>query len=264
MTLARDLSNYTQPFGLAKLQEWKDAGVGLCIIQAVSPPPGYPSGRTRVHLQACATAGMPTDAYLYLWTGSDVEADMRAKLALLDGFEDQVGRLWLDCEDTTAASPQARQGTIRWALAVLDEWSSAHGKPIPGIYTGRWWWTAYVDDTTEFADRPLWASQYDGIADASVVDLFGGWQSCAIKQYAGSQPDGTDLNVLAEEVPTEVKIPHDYVTKFHLANDQDINGLIDNFEGVITTVRNQALAEGAAAGADAQARLDQIKAVLAA
>jgi hypothetical protein len=43
--------------------------------------------------------------------------------------------------------------------------------------TGRWFWadSAYMNDSTAFSDRDLWAAQYDGIADATVFTPFGGW-----------------------------------------------------------------------------------------
>ena len=57
-------------------------------------------------------------------------------------------------------------------------------------------------------------------------------------------------------------IPQEYVDKFHLGSNQDIQGLIDNFEGVIATTRGIALAEGEAAGLACEARLERIKQVL--
>lgn len=197
-----DISNYTDPLSAGALASWQLLhDVGLVIVQAVDPPPGYPPGETREQLAACAAAGLATDAYLYLWTNSNVEADMRAKLALLSGLEQHIGRLWLDAEDTSAASPAARISAIRQAFAVLDGWSSAHGKPTPGLYTGRWWWMAYVNNTPEFANRALWTSQYDTIDDASVFMPYGGWERCAVKQYSGTSQlagiNGVDLNVLA-------------------------------------------------------------------
>lgn len=176
--------------------------VGRVIVQAVDPPPGYPPGVTRQQIEACAAVAMPTDVYLYLWTNSNVHADMLAKLALLNGLEQYVGRLWLDVEDTAAASVLTRMTSIRAALAVLDDWSATHQKFRPGIYTGGWWWRDYLANTPLFKDRSLWASQYDGIEDPAVFNAFGGWTSCAIKQYRGTSSlagvSGVDLNILSE------------------------------------------------------------------
>lgn len=196
------MSNYTDTLTPQSLQSWRDLfDVGLVIVQAIDPPAGYPHGVTRDQIESCAAAGMPTDVYLYLWTQSNVEADMRAKLALLVGLENHVGRLWLDAEDTTGASVDARVTAMRQAFAVLDGWCLAHGKPRAGVYSGRWWWRSYVGDTDEFSDRELWTSEYDGIEDASVFTPYGGWTSCSIKQYSGTSSlagtGGVDLNILA-------------------------------------------------------------------
>jgi hypothetical protein len=63
----------------------------------------------------------------------------------------------------------------------------------PGIYTGAWCWT---EGWEAFALLPLWAAQYDGIPDVDVFTPFGGWQTCAVKQYSA---DGIDLNIARRE-----------------------------------------------------------------
>lgn len=198
-----DISNYTDPLTGEVLTAWQDEhDVGLVICQAVDPPPGYPAGVTRKQIETCVFMDMPTDAYLYLWTNSNVEADMRAKLQLLNGLEQHIGHLWLDVEDVTPASPEQRLRAVRQALAVLDGWCVAHNKPAAGIYTGKWYWHAYLNDPHEFSARALWTSQYDAIDDASVFQPYGGWDRCKIKQYSGSSSlagiNGVDLNIVAE------------------------------------------------------------------
>ncbi len=175
--------------------------IGRVIVQAVDPPRGFPPTQTRQQIETCATAGMPTDAYLYLWTRGDQRADMLSKLHLLDGLEQHVDRLWLDVEDTAAATILARLTSIRVALAVLDAWSTHHGKPRPGIYAARWHWTAYLGNTPLYGDRLLWAADYDDVDDPSVFQPFGGWDKCQIKQYKGTSAlagvSGVDLDVMA-------------------------------------------------------------------
>jgi GH25 family lysozyme M1 (1,4-beta-N-acetylmuramidase) len=199
-----DISNYSGPVSQDTLFAWREMhDVGLVIVQAIEPPPNFPAGQTRQQIQACVAAAIPVDAYLFLWTASNVEQDMRTKLALLNGLEHWVRKIWLDVEDTTPASAAQRVSSIRQALAVLDGWALAHARPLPGIYSARWWWTAYIDDTTEFADRQLWTAQYDGIDNTSVFNRFGGWGSCRIKQYAGTSTlagqGNVDLNVLSDQ-----------------------------------------------------------------
>lgn len=178
--------------------------VGRVIVQAVDPPPGYPPTMTRQQIEACAAAGMPTDVYMYLWSRGNQRLDMLAKLGLLVGLEQHVGRLWLDVEDTAGATILARLSAIRLAFTVLDEWSMLNGKPRPGLYTGKWWWTAYLGNPPLYAERLLWASQYDGVEDPDVFNPFGGWKSCAIKQYRGSSTlagvGGVDMNIMRKGV----------------------------------------------------------------
>lgn len=178
--------------------------VGRVIVQAVDPPPGYPPGVTRQQIEVCAAVGMRTDVYVYLWTNSDVRADMLAKLALLNGLEQYVGRLWLDVEDTAAATVDQRIQSVRRALDVLDAWSRVHGKPLTAIYAARWHWSAYMGNTVEFGERELWTAQYDNIEDPDVFNPFGGWDSCALKQYRGTSNlagvSGVDLNIMRKGV----------------------------------------------------------------
>jgi GH25 family lysozyme M1 (1,4-beta-N-acetylmuramidase) len=197
-----DVSNYTSPLSPAALAEWRDVhDIGLVIVQAINPPSNFPTGKTRQQIEMCAQAGIATDAYVFLWTAAG-PADIGAKLATLNGLEHHVRKLWLDVEDTAGASIDQRLTSIRQALAVCDEWSKTHGKPRPGIYTGRWWWQGYLGNTTEFGDRDLWTSQYDGIDDATVFSPYGGWKACRIKQHAGTSTlagvGNVDLNVLSD------------------------------------------------------------------
>lgn len=210
---AVDASNWTGSLPVNAVKAWRDRhDVGLVIVQAIDPPPGYPMGVTRQQLLACREAGVVTDAYLWLWTHSNVVADMQAKLALLDGF--QIGRLWLDAEDNAPAPVELRRSTIRAALAQLGAWSAARGLPVPGFYTGNWWIDGCLaGDASEWAGHPLWLAQYDGVQDAQAVRLPHGWGACAIKQYQGTSTlegiGNVDLNVLSPSEAQRVSGGHD-------------------------------------------------------
>lgn len=200
MTIGIDVSNYTSALTPVALNTWKAAGVGLVIVQAIDPPPGYPVGETAQQCQAVVDAGdLALDAYLYLWFG-EAEAAWRRKLALLDGFP--IRRLWLDVEDTTPGfTPVQRIASVAAALRVCDRYPTRLNPT--GIYTGRWWWVPYVSNTTAFADRPWWPSQYDYIADTTQITPYGGWAKAVLKQYAGTSVfggvSGVDLNVLSTD-----------------------------------------------------------------
>lgn len=210
MTRAIDVSNYTGALSQPILRAWKDHyDVRLVIIQSINPPAGYPTGVTRQQLEACAQAGIASDVYLYLWTGSNVEADMRNKLALLNGLEHLVRKVWLDVEDDSHSTPLIRSNAVRQALAVIDGWCAAHSKPRGAIYTARWYWPSYMENTTEFSDRQLWDADYDGLEDTEASWIpYGGWRERRIKQYAGTSAlagqGGIDMNVLSTAEAAEL------------------------------------------------------------
>jgi len=204
---AKDLSNFSAPLTPEVLEAWKDEGFGLVIIQSVDPPPNYPQGRTRQQIEACLAAGLIVDAYIWLWFDASTQ-DIWNKLALIKDLP--IRQLWLDVEDTAAKGYDTVicEQTVAEALELCDVFPTSGGKPT-GIYTGKWFWeaTAYMGNSEEFKDRKLWAAQYDGVVDARVFSPFGGWSECRVKQYMGSQPDGTDLNVLSDAEAAELEEP---------------------------------------------------------
>lgn len=205
--LARDVSNYTVPLTAALLAQWKAEGVGLVLIQAF--PPSYGQyAEQRDQMAMCAQEGMPFDGYIYDYLG-----DPTWLRGALDGLDQALlpslkpRQLWLDEEDTETEagwSQQQRVAAIKESevAAVLRGYST-------GIYTSPWWWVPRTGNSTSLRTLNLWAAQYDGIADASVFTPFGGWASCSIKQYAGSQPGGTDLNVLSTDEEAELTKPEE-------------------------------------------------------
>lgn len=202
---AVDVSNYTDALTTARLTVWRDVhDVGLVIAQAVDPPPGYPPTQTRQQLQVCASAGMPVDAYVWLWFDLPLE-DIRRKLALLDGSN--VRRLWLDVEDAAAGKydQAATEAKVTAALELCDAYATTSGLAT-GIYSGFWYWADadYLANTAAFAARDLWDAHYDLVDDPAAGWLpYGGWTHNAIKQYRGTTSladiGGVDLNVLSAE-----------------------------------------------------------------
>lgn len=214
MTLAVDVSNYTDPLTPQSVENLKAAGVEMVIAQAIDPPPGYPAGCTRQQIETCLAAGLHVDAYIWLWFDLDAR-DIERKLALLDGLA--VRQLWLDVEDQSAARfDQATcEAKVDAALMACDARRGTNGQPA-GVYTGRWFWAdqQYMGNTTRYADRELWDANYDHIADAAVGFVpYGGWTAPRIKQYQGSTSlagvSGLDLNVLslAEQAELEGDVP---------------------------------------------------------
>jgi hypothetical protein len=208
-----DVSNYTGELSQATLAAWRGQhDVGLVIAQSLQPPAGYPPGVTRQQVQAVTDAGIACDIYLWLWTGSNVEQDMRNKLAVVNGQEHLIRKVWLDVEDTSASTPGQRINAVRQAFAVIDGWTVTHEKPAAGLYSALWYWPSYMDNTPEFSGRELWDADYDGIEDTeSSWRPYGGWSTRAIKQYAGTSTlagqGGIDLNVLSAAEAASIAAP---------------------------------------------------------
>lgn len=207
---ACDLSNYTSDLSVGSLEAWKADGITHAIVQSIDPPAGYPEGKTRGQIAFLLDHGFTVDAYLWLWFGLSIE-DIHAKLALLDGLP--VRRLWLDVEDPAAENYDQASTEAKVALALLecDAWAAQRGMPKTGLYTGWWFWTdlRYMANTARFSDRDLWDANYDGVPDATAgFKPYGGWSSCAIKQYWGTmglhEVWGIDLNALSPEEETKI------------------------------------------------------------
>ena len=186
------------------MTQWKNAGYGLVIVQAIHPPATYPPSVTGQQLDMAVSCGLAVDAYVYFWWDM---ARLQLDIATMGGR--QVNRIWLDVEESSGvpASLAARIASVNQALTVLDAYPNKQQAQV-GIYTGSWYWgdathLNYMHNATDFANRPLWTSQYDGIPNVDVVSLYGGWQQAAIKQWQGTSTlagvKSVDLNVVRSD-----------------------------------------------------------------
>lgn len=190
---ARDVSNFTIELTADIATQWRADDVGLVLIQAF--PESYQQyAEQQRQVEWAVQNGFPFDHYIYDYLG-----DPTWLSAALDGIDAQGNRprmVWLDEEDVETEegwTPAQRDAAIDESVNTV-----IYRDLEVGIYTGAWWWNPRVGSNS-CSELKLWTAQYDGIADATVFTSFGGWTSCAIKQYAGSQPDGTDLDVLSTE-----------------------------------------------------------------
>ena len=239
MARALDLSNFTTAFDVNTVRAWQaNTDVQLGIIQAIdlitgSRRQGMPLER---QFDAFLQAGIPTDAYVFLWFGQDLSV-VRQKLALLS--DKSVRKLWLDIEDQTPYAD--RVGYINSVLALCDDFCAKRGIPRTGIYTGSWFWVPQMNNTTAFADRDLWDSHFDNAQDTRIFKPYGGWTRSCLKQYAGDVVlegvSGMDISVLAEgeldSVANVPQVPQDYLNKFALSGPYDWPGVVANLEGII-------------------------------
>lgn len=228
--LGIDISNHQGPPVRYSLERWY-LDAEFVIVQAVDPPAPYPRGVTDPQLRQAKADGKYVGVYLWLWNSGSVVDDIRSKLALIPDDVQLDMRLWLDVEDTS--SPFSADRCLK-ALQLCDEWASARGLPPTGIYTGDWYLNGYMGGWFP-EGRMYWQADY-----GKAPELL---PSRPVHQYQGSP---IDLDAMLEseiitnttEAPT-VRIPQEYVDKFALGDDQNIQGLIDNFEGVISESRKQ-------------------------
>ena len=282
MTLAVDISNYTGPITADNVNAWRDAGVGLVIVQAVDPPAGYPDGCTQQQLQTLNQAGMPAEAYVFFWFDSD-PGHVDHALSLLEGVT--VRRVWLDLEDVAARNydQATTEAKVADALKRCDDWSQAHNLPPAGIYTGNWYWSNphYMGNTPKFSERDLWDSNYDYVAEAGQgFNAYGGWTACAIKQHIGTSSlcnvSGLDQDCLSADYAQAVlgappqaappadtppvscpPVPQEYQDKFGVPSD-GWPGVAANLEGIIHQLVVEVQQVTQQAQAD-EAKIDQLR-----
>jgi len=167
--------------------ELKTAGYVGVIIQAITGSNGV--SYTRQQLDACVRNGLRVQGYLWCFPGAP-RSSATSRLAMFDGYA--LERLWLDVEQSGL-----RVADVNRDLTICDAYTGGR----TGVYSGRWFfaqqgWLGY----TAWSDRPLWDSNYDQIADATVdFKPYGGWTRAAVKQFAGTSAIGSvqqiDLDV---------------------------------------------------------------------
>jgi hypothetical protein len=171
------------------------------VVKLYLPEESISQDHTRAQIASARAAGCTVGGYVWCYRELDPRKTVRDAIALARSAGAELPVLWLDCETYKV------QGVVRdpgpnaaWLRAAVDE-SRALGVR-PGIYTGRWWWREFMEDTREFADLPLWAAEYDGNTDIDDVTLFGGWTRASGKQWAEKLPSGAglDQNVFLGEV----------------------------------------------------------------
>jgi Glycosyl hydrolases family 25 len=136
---------------------------------------------------------------MYAWLRHPWRADL-LDAAINASYGFPVERMWLDVEDADDAmgkTPAQLEFDVNAALTYLESHLSV---PV-GIYTGDWFWDAYMATTNTFGCA-LYLANY--VTDTSVLPpLPGGWTVLTIWQHA-YHLTGTDFNadddlILVEE-----------------------------------------------------------------
>ena len=116
-----------------------------------------------------------------------------------------IGRLWLDIE----VFPAGR--SVAQLEALIQQGFDVCGNVECGIYTGKWWWDAYMRGSTRFSHVPLLYAYYDEVAslDTWSYQAFGGWPLATGKQYSYGYSCGVnvDYNVMLVDEPVTGEPP---------------------------------------------------------
>jgi GH25 family lysozyme M1 (1,4-beta-N-acetylmuramidase) len=175
MPLALDISNWGGFLGADTVRIWKEYRVSRIVVGV-----SHKWELARQQLIAVTEGGLEAEAYIYMYWGQDPAVQVEYARQACNGLP--VRRLWVDFEDD--AAPKDGPAKVKaWIYRCLDA-AAALGFPL-GIYTAWWWWTVWADNTDDFCNYPLWVAAYDGKANLEFPH-FGGWQTCALKQYAGT------------------------------------------------------------------------------
>ena len=188
-----DISHWTGNISDRVAQNWKNLGVKhvICGTQR--------EAITRQQLGVAVRNGFTVDAYVYLYFRGNMTYQVKEALRRIRGFP--VTRLWLDIEDRGA-----KNYSLSKRKAKIWESIRAAGNFPHGIYTGKWWWTYYVKNTSDFSHLPLWYARYDKNPSLSTWSRqkFGGWSWPWGKQYQGTTRYGgatVDLNTIKVLIP---------------------------------------------------------------
>lgn len=270
-----DVSNLQGPPANYRGSNWYHRAEFI-ICQAIPRP--RPNGICAEQLHAAHDDGKHTGVYSWLWHDpnwrltADVRQDQLLRLATVGDAPVDM-RPWLDAEDNQSSgwrnvSVAQRRDEVLVALATLTEWAVGRLLPQAGLYTSTYFVNLLYGGNLDWLPpgTPTWLAHY-GVPAGSLI---GGM--CVAHQFSSSPIDQDVL--LESEIVTQgapiVHIPADYVTKFSLADDQDVQGLIDNFEGICRDLQGQidtdAAGDATTVTTDAalQTKLDQIRAIVAA
>ncbi|MEW5851779.1 MAG: GH25 family lysozyme [Myxococcota bacterium] len=136
---------------------------------------------TRQQLDMAISRGMTVDAYVYLYWDRPMAAQVREAFRRVQGFP--IGRMWLDVEENPGdLGWRALEELVQQAVDACD----AEGTAECGIYTGPGFWRTYMNNTTRFAELPLWYAWYNDKTALSnwSTERFGGWVAPEAKQWA--------------------------------------------------------------------------------
>lgn len=196
---AFDLANWTTVPTQAQMQALWDASYRRAIVGCSygtdKSGSGLPFGElTRRQLAAVVAFGFELQAYAFVEWANPIPA-LAAAYKAITGFP--VTRMWLDIEE--AATGRSTTELVATIWRCIDNGRQWRPDLPMGIYTGGWWWRAYMPQVYETFGLPLWVADYRQVSHITEV-LCGGWHETELDMWQWSA-DGfaglnTDLNMV--------------------------------------------------------------------
>lgn len=178
MSKVLDLSNYD--YSTFSAECFRNHGVSRVIVNS------WDYDISSDMLRKLRSVGIAVDdAYAFLYFGKPWEK-REVTNAIRLHREHKLKRIWLDVEarpphEETWVTPEYRIRVVRDCVNLIR----SEGVE-PCIYTGRWYWVPYMNNTREFSSLKLWHSEYgrnDGtMSPVRYVD-YGGWHRVSVHQY---------------------------------------------------------------------------------
>ena len=187
--LGIDVSAHNHDGGLAiKWKSVRAAGVRFVFVKATEGSGRASAASTNSWFKkdwdGAKSAGIARGAYHFArprYPMSTAASDARAFVAVLKA-NGGTGELTpaLDLEVTGGLSPTA---LTAWVDSWLKEATRLLGRR-PAIYSGRGFWTSYLNDTAKFKSYPLWMANHTKAS--APVALPGGWGAWTYWQYSAT------------------------------------------------------------------------------
>lgn len=173
-----DISNYTGTLPQETLQFWRNDGVQHIIVR-LSLETAEKTQLAHNQIAACRDYHFRVSGYIWCYiTADDPQQVVQQTLAHFPNLTSY----WLDVEDVAYSDARNTHVNVQWLEQACQALAQAGVRF--GIYTAQSFWDRYFH-TDRFAQYPLWLALWDGIADLTVWQPFGGWEHLVGKQYLG-------------------------------------------------------------------------------
>lgn len=168
------------------------------VVKLYLSAESIPKEHSRAQVRSAWEHGATAGGYVWAYRSVDPTRTITEAIDLCNEIGLVLPILWVDAETYNGSTfdPGPDAAWLRQAFATADSLSTPCG-----IYSGTWWIRGHFPGGeaafSEFKDRPLWLSIYDGTPDLSVGYVPQGFPGMAGKQW-GSEP--IDRNVFLPEV----------------------------------------------------------------